>query len=57
MQIVNLIVILFLTLVFNFKFLPHTIIVVYLKFIALMLMYFYHLHMSYYYVQNTVQYL
>ena len=40
MQFVKLFVILFFTLVFNFKFVPHTTPTVYLNFIVHMLIYF-----------------
>jgi len=50
MQFVKLSVILCFTLVFHFKFVLHTITIVYLNFIVYMLICFYHLHMSYYYV-------
>jgi len=44
------IVILFFTLVFHFKFVPHIITIVCLNLIVFLLIYFYHLHLSYYYV-------
>ena len=44
------------TSVFHFKFVPHTTTIDYLNFIVRMLTYFQHLHMSYYYEYNTVQY-
>ena len=44
------IVILLFTLVFHFKLATHTVTIVYLNFIVYMLICFYHLPMSYYYV-------